>query len=204
MTQDNSTDNSISTDASRTSAADDGGAAVASLTLAEINAHLGKDFKDVPTALKALQDTQSFVGKRREDIAAEVRAEQAAKATGDANASSGGSSSAALESDVKTLQKELFYTQNPQFKDMRAVIDSMGSNPAEVVETEAFKQVFSKVQVANEVEQKKSVVSSNSRLGQSKTHIDSAVSLANARGSTKEDVADVLAAAIIEETGMTQ
>lgn len=189
MTQDNSTDQALAGATHVDAAASD--AAVASLTLAELNSHLGKDFKDTATALKALKDTQSFVGKRTEDIASEVRSQLAA-------ASSGGSSNAALESTVHSLQKDLFYTNNPQYKDYSDVIASMGSNPSEVVDSPAFKKVFAKVQVADEVEKSRSVVSSNSRLGQSKTVIEQAVGIANSRaGGT--DLAEHLARGINEE-----
>lgn len=190
MTQDNSTDQALAGATHVDAAASD--AAVASLTLAELNSHLGKDFKDTATALKALKDTQSFVGKRTEDIASEVRSQLAAAT------SSGGSSNAALESTVQSLQKDLFFTQNPQYKDYSDVIASMGSNPSEVVGTEAFKKVFAKVQVADEVEKKKSVVSSNSRLGQSKTVVEQAVVIANSRAGGA-DLAEHLARGINDE-----
>lgn len=194
MTQDNSTDTTIS-DASRTSAAD-GDAAVASLTLAELNTYLGKDFKDTDTALKALKDTQSFVGKRKEDIASEVRAELEKSTT------AGNSAASALEATVNQLRDELFYTQNPQYKDFTDTIKAMGGNPAEVVQTDAFKKVFTKVQEANEVTNSRSVVSSNARLSQAKSATDNAITIANARGSSTEDVAASMVDEIKEQFGM--
>lgn len=160
-----------------------GGAAVgdSTLTLAELNSILGKDFKDKPTALKALKDTQSFVGKKREDIEAEVRASIQPTA------------SPALEARVQSLANDLFFSQNPQYLGVRALIASMGSTPAEIVETPAFKEVFAKVKVADEVGQTRSVVSTNSRLAETKGAVEEAVKTANARGSTVEDVALVLA-----------
>ena len=200
MTQDNHTEGTLPDETHVDSAG--GGAAAVSLPLAELNTYLGKDFKDTDTALKALKDTQSFVGKRKEDIASEIRVEleakQATAAAGAANASSGGSSNTALESTVKSLQEDLFYTNNPQYKDMRDTIKAMGANPADVVQTDAFKKVFEKVQVANDVESKKSVVSSNARLAQTKTHTENAVAVANAAGSSKEDVAAALVGGIRE------
>lgn len=160
----------------------DGGAAVVSdtLTLAEMNQVLGKDFKDKDTALKALKDTFSYVGKRKEDIAAEVaKAQQPQPPAADPT----------LASTVHELKTQLFYTQNPQFKGYEDVIKAMGSDPAEVVGTDVFKKVFEKGQVADEVEQKKSVVSSSPRLAQQKSALEDAVNIANSRGSTGEDVA---------------
>ena len=58
--------------------ASDGGVTVESsaLTLADLNKQLNSNFKDVPTALKSLKDTKDYVGKRKEDIAAELTRSQ--------------------------------------------------------------------------------------------------------------------------------
>lgn len=167
----------------------DGGETVESpaLTLAELNKHLGSDFKDRSTALKALKDTKDYVGKRKEDIVAEVRSTLPSANVPDE-----------LKSDVQSLKNRLFFSENPQFKGYEPLISKMGGNPAEVVESPEFKSVFEKVKVADEVAQSKSVVSSNSRLSQSKTVMDEAITVANARGTTNEDVATVLARGITE------
>lgn len=198
MTQDNSTDQTITGD--QGSGSSDGAAAVGSLTLAELNAHLGKDFKDTPTALKALQDTFSFVGKRKEDIASEVRAELAAKADGSASDSSGGSSQGATKSDIQRLETELFYSQNPQYKEYASLISKMGGSPAEVVQMPEFTSVYEKAKVADGVASTRSVVSSNGRLNQTKTVVQEAIAVANTR-ATNDDVATVLARGINEEIG---
>lgn len=170
-------------DASRTSAAD-GGVTVESpaLTLAELNKQLGSDFKDPSTALKALKDTKDFVGKRKEDIAAEVKASLQQTA-----------SDPALASKVQSLETQVFYANNPQYKGHESIINAMGTNPAEVTAGDAFKTYFEKAKVADEVAQTKSVVSTNNRLSQSKTVIDTAINVANARGTTGEDTALVFA-----------
>lgn len=163
-----------------------GGATVESstLSLADLNKHLGSDFKDSQTALKALKDTKDFVGKRKEDIVAEVKA-----STNVDNS---------LKSDVQALRRDLFFSQNPQYKGLEAVIEKFGNDPAEAVKNPEFASVYEKVKVADEVVNNKSVVSSNSRLSQTKTVIDEAVTVANARGTTNEDVATVLARGINE------
>jgi len=168
----------------------DGGGTVESpaLTLVELNKFLGSDFKDASTALKALKDTKDFVGKRKEDIAAEVKAGLQQTAP-----------DAATKSDIQALKNQLFYSQNPQYKGYETMINKLGQDPAEVVGSEEFKTVFEKVAKADEVAQSKSVVSSNSRLSQSKSTIDEAVGIANARGTTLEDVATVFATAINKE-----
>lgn len=165
----------------------DGGVTVESsaLKLDELNKHLGSDFKDVPTALRALKDTKDFVGKRKEDIAAEVKA-SLITATSDT----------ASKSDVQSLRDELFYSQNPQYKGYEPLLKSIGTNPAEAVNNETFKSLFEKAKVADEVANNRTVVSSNARLSHVKTATDEAVSVANARGSTQEDVAVVFAKVI--------
>lgn len=155
---------------------DVGGAETAvsqSLTLAEINSTLGKDFKDVGTALKSLRDTQSYVGKK-------IDAVNPAPDT-------------SLASEVNSLKEQVFYSNNPQFKGHELIIKAMGANPAEVVGSEAFKSYFEKAQVADDITRQRSVVSSNSRLSQSNSAVETAVNVANARGTTQEDVATILA-----------
>lgn len=166
----------------------DGGGTVGTpaLTLAELNKHLGSDFKDAATALKALKDTKDFVGKRKEDIASEVKASLTPTAVLDD----------ALKSDVQALKDRLFYSENPQYKGYEALIKKMGADPATVTDSEEFKAIFEKVKVADEVAQRKSNVPSNARLAQVKTVRDEAIATANSRGSTMEDLALVLARGI--------
>jgi hypothetical protein len=169
---------------SRTSAADGGGTVESpALTLAELNKQLGSDFKDPSTALRALKDTKDYVGKRKEDIANELRAAVVPQTAPDM----------ATKSDVQALKNQLFYSQNPQYKGYESMINKLGADPAEVVDSPEFKTVFEKVKVADEVAQSKSVVSSNARLSQAKNVMDSAIETANARGSTQEDVALIFA-----------
>lgn len=178
----NLTDNTLAGDAQLTSA--DGGAAVDnSLSLAALNQTLGKNFKDVPTALAALKETQSYVGKKLE-------AANPAPAADDT-----------LKAKVQSLEEEVFYSQNPQYKDMRGLIQKMGGSPSEVVGTPEFKAVFEKVGVADEVQKTKSVVNSNARIGQAPQVMDEAVQVANATKSI-DRTADVLAKGIMEEFGL--
>lgn len=175
-------------------ASSNGGGTVESpaLTLVELNKYLGSDFKDTSTALKALKDTKDFVGKRKEDIVAEAINANAIKTSANAP-------EVATKSDVQSLKDELFISQNPQYKDYLPLLKKMGGDLAETAGSTEFKSLFEKAKVADEVAHSKSVVSSNQRLSQSKTVIDEAVSVANARGTTNEDVATVLAKAINTE-----
>lgn len=175
---DNLTDATLS-DAAHVTAADGQAAVAPALTLAELNSTLGKAFKDVPTALKALQETQSWVGKK---------IDAAAPAPDNT-----------LKTEIDSLKTEVFYASHPELKGHESMLKALGSNPAEAYETEAFKNYLEKAQVADSVTNSKSVVSSNARLSQVKTVMDEAVAITNARGSTNEDSALVFARAINQQ-----
>ena len=174
---DNLTDTTVP-DAAHVTAAEGNAAVAPALTLAELNSTLGKEFKDVPTALKALKDTQSYVGKKIDAVAP--------------------APDNTLKLEVDSLKEQVFYASHPEYKGHEDIIKAMGSNPADVVEMPAFKNVFEKVKVADEVTNNKSVLSSNSRISQVQTVVDQAISTANARGTTQEDTALVFARAINE------
>lgn len=160
----------------------DGGAAVSdadTLSLSELNQILGKNFPDKAAALKSVKDTYKFVGSRPAPVT-----ESAAPVADDS-----------WKQEVQTLKDDLFYSAHPELTDYRSLISKMGGNPAEVVASEEFKTLFEKVKVADEVEQKKSIVSSSPRIAQTTNATDTAVQLVNA-GRNTEDVANVLAAAV--------
>lgn len=155
------------------------------LTLEEINATLGSTFKDSDSALKALKDTQSYVGKRKEDIVNEVKATIAPPAD------------VASKADVQALHNELFYSQNPQYKPYESMISKLGADPAAVVQLPEVKDVLDKAQKADQVAGTQSVIQSNQRLAQpAEPVIEQMVKVANARGTTNEDVAMIAAEAI--------
>lgn len=167
----------------------DGSSAVGeSMTLAELNQMLGKTFTDKSTALKAVKDTFAFVGKRKEDIAREL-----------ATSNPSANQSPDVEAQLKEVKEELFYTQNPQYVEYRSIIKMMGSNPADVVSSDAFKPILENGTVAKEVAKTKSVVASNPRLAQSRTAVESAVAVANSRNASVTDVAESLSKAIASE-----
>jgi hypothetical protein len=185
MTEDLSTEPLA--DASLKSAAD-GGVTVESLaiTLADLNAQLGGNFKDTATALKALKDTKDFVGKRKEDIAAEVKA----------SLIPANPPEVASKGDVQELNNRLFLAENPQYKDMVDTLKAIDPNLANAVKAPGIQSLIEKAQKADEVASNKSVVASNSRLSQVKSVVEQAVAVTNARGSTNEDTALVFASAI--------
>lgn len=193
-TSDNPTPGTLPGGAQLTPAVGDNGAVEqTALSLAELNQFLGKEFTDKESALKAIKDTFGFVGKRKEDIEKEVRASLAGSTPAPSPAPSS-------DSKVQSLEEEVFYLKNPQFKGYEAIIKKMGSNPAEVVESTEFKTIFEKGAIADEVARTKSVAPSNSRLGAPSSVVDEAVKTANATRSV-EATATILAGAIVEEMG---
>lgn len=178
MTESNNLTDNSQPAAPHVDAGGDTTAVAPALTLAELNQTLGKDFKDTATALKSLKDTQSYVGQK---------------------AAANPAPDSALQSKVSSLETQVFYASNPQYKGHEAIINAMGANPSEVVNNDAFKTYFEKAKVADEVTNSKSVVSSNARLSQVKTVSDEAVAISNARGATNEDTALVFAKAINQQ-----
>lgn len=181
MTQDNNPSSTVTGETHVDSSA--GGENVDTLSLTEINQHLGRNYKDKPTALAALKETFSFVGKRTESSVATAPA-----------------ADETLVAQVKDLTEEVWYAQHPEYKDMRDTIKAFGKSPSEVIEMPAFKTIFEKVKVADEVAQTRSIAPSNARLAQTQSTTTEAVTIANARGATLEDVATVLARGIIEQS----
>lgn len=133
-----------------------------SLTLQEINDALGKNFKDKTTALKAFKDTFSYVGK----------AGQVEKELTDARKKLDEKDSAL--SEIKGIKEELFYSKNSQYEPYRTIISKMGTNPAEVVQSEDFKKIFDGLTELDKTKSAKSVLVSNPRIGQAKTKLDEA------------------------------
>lgn len=138
------------TDASLTPEGDGGaavGADVSQLTLEEINAQLGKQFDSKEAALKAIKDTFSYVGKKKEDIAKEFEAQPSDKFV-----------------SREEFLKATFYAENPEFKPYQAIISKLGSDPREVIKDETFKQIYEKAKGFEQIETSKSVLHSNPRL----------------------------------------
>jgi len=136
-----------------------------------LNKYLGKDFKDDETALKAVKDTFSHVGKvgKYQPLISELED----KFGGEEGALKAIESVQDPEkSGLVTKEKfdtELFYRDKPEYQPYRKVIDSMakseGNTPGEVVETEEFKSIFEKVKAHDKAEESKSVLMSNPKIG---------------------------------------
>lgn len=132
---------------------------VENLTLSEMNQHLGKDFKDKDTALKALKDTFSYVGKKKEDILKEFQSLN---------------NTDALAKEIKQIKENSFYKDNPNFAPYRELIGKLGENPEEAVQLPSFKAVFEKAQGYDESTQLKTVLQSSPRLQSSRDNLSKA------------------------------
>lgn len=129
------------------------------LSLSEIESTLGKKFPDKNTALKALKDTFSYVGKLgnevktlKEQIAPSVAPPQELVQK--------------VESLERTVKETQFYKEHPEYEAYKDLIASMGQDPQQVTQSEVFKTYFSKAKTADSYQQSKSVLHTNPRLGQ--------------------------------------
>lgn len=155
----------------------------AELTLAELNQHLGKNFPTKEAALKSIQDTISYVGRKKEDIEREVLSRVATKdETGD------------IAKQLEEIRKDMFYKDNPQYADpnTRALITQLGGNPAEIVGKPEFKAVFDKVKGYDDSQKLRTVLDSNPRLASSRDAMSKAKELKDSGG--KQDAVEALIA----------
>ena len=130
----------------------------------QVSELLGKDFVDDESAAKAIKDTFSYVGKKREQIAEEVK-----------------------RNDIdmskfvprEQYEEDQFFAKHPEYSELKSIIrDGARANNVSVdkyTETEAFKTLFGKVSGFEEVQKKKSVLESNPRLGMASDKAKTAV-----------------------------
>lgn len=156
------------------------------LTLDELNQALGKNFTDKASALKSFKDTFSFVGKRVEDVKKEVLGEIQNESRIDQ-----------LAKELEIERKERFYDRNPQYASLRKVIEKLGSNPADVVQSEEFKEIYTKVSGFDESQKLKTVLESNPRLTSSRDALSKAQELMTT-GRNKDEAEALVARAVID------
>jgi hypothetical protein len=153
-----------------------------SLSLAELNLALGKDYKDKESALKSFKDTFAFVGKRKEDMKPEI----------DANAY--------ISRDQ--YESDMFYSKNAEYDkpEIRRVIDAIakseGIKPADVVKSDTFTAMFNKVKGYDESESTRSVLETSPQLASSNDAFKKAGE-ALARGD-KDTAENLVAKAVLE------
>ncbi len=186
-------DNDVTTldtlpDASQLNAAEVKSADGDAIHLAKLNEFLGKDFKDVDTALKSVKDTFSFVGKR--DTASQL-VKQAMQATGkgeeevltaiqklmtDTNAPSG---------DFITKDQyaeDMFFNGKTELAAVKDIIKPLKASSdefkamswADFVKQDKIASIVDTFKVAEDYRSSKSVVESNPRIGSATTKLQTA------------------------------
>lgn len=158
------------------------------LTLEEINSLTGRDYKDKATALKAIKDTYSMVGKAGKVVSDNQKLKEQLQ-----------EKDSKLE-EIRQIKDTLFYSENPQYKPFKDTISAMGNDPARVVELDAFKKIFTDLSEYEKTKKAKSVLESNPRIGQAKTKLEEAKDL-NSKG-LHSNATDVAVAAVLEAYDM--
>ena len=150
---------------------------------------LGKEFKDDETALKSVKDTFSYVGGMGQKVKELETELEKAK----------GQQTPELTEKVNSLERDLldvkFYKDNPQYEAHKDLINSLGSNPEEVIKSDVFKSTYDKLEAHDKTEKSKSVLQSNSRLGKVTDKISKAKEALNA-GNQDEAEASAVSAVI--------
>lgn len=156
------------------------------LTLDELNQYLGKDFKSKEAALKSFKDTFNYVGKRKEDIVKEAVDEKPN-----------------LEEKVKFLEQDNWFARNNQYESYRSTITALqkeGQSLDDVVASDAFKTIYEKARIGDEVESSKSVLHSNPKLGTVKNKMSEAEELL--KGGKPQEAGRAATQAVIDAYGL--
>lgn len=165
----------------------DGGGADDTVSVKDIlSEELGKEFSTDEAALKAVKDTFSYVGKIGkfkpvlEKLQAKYGSEtEAIKAIENTlEPPKVDTSGFASRDEVEALKSENFYSKNPSYEPYRNLIEDLrkatGKNHQEIIQSDNFKNVFEKANAYETELKSKSVLQSNSRLGQVKDKISEA------------------------------
>lgn len=151
------------------------------LSLDELNETLGKQFKDKDSAIKAIKDTFSYVGKKVDQVEAELK-------------NNGFISK-------RELEEVLFYRDNPEYAANKDIIDAyagkFGISPAEAVKADGLSGLLAKASKADSYEAGQSVIESNPRLVATKSNLDKARELSNKRGQS-DNVQSLVAKAVLD------
>lgn len=156
---------------------------LSSVSLDELNQELGRTFKTKEAALSALKETYKYVGKAGQYEKA-IKSIAAARQTDEAGVlrfmeelqkpAEAQPPRPAVEDKVKELESRLdestFFGEKPELKSYAPLLKELrgatGKSLKDVSESEAFKSVYEKAKAHDENESKRSVLTSNPRLGQ--------------------------------------
>ena len=143
----------------------------------------GREYKDDADAAKGIQQTYKFVTSKTEAPQPQVDPTIVSK----------------VESLERQIQETNFFASNPEYNtpEAKALISKMGGDPASVVKDEVFQTAYNAIKANAEIEKSKSVLQSNSRLGQVTdkfTQAKEAVSAGNQQAANAAAVSAVLEA----------
>lgn len=164
------------------------------LSLEKLNEFLGRDYRDVDTALKSVKETYDFIGKR-DDLRQSLEKVMEAKGWDEKTALNNLQNLMSTQeevtpapqgqdnNEVSELKKQLamkdaqyaedrFFDKNPQYENIKNIIKPLKQSGEfkdlswdEFKDTDVVKTTFEAFSTANEAQSKKSVVESNPRLG---------------------------------------
>ena len=136
-----------------------------------------------------MEDTFSYVGKKKEDIQKEVLSTVQAD----------NGKIETLAKSVEQLTKEMFFKDNPQYAEpsIRKFIEATGGNPSEVVNRPEFQEIFQKVSGFEESQKLRTVLESNPRLASSQDSLAKAREVLSTSGKSEE--VDSLATKAVKE-----
>jgi len=162
---------------------EEGGQAGGDTEVAEIKDVLGqvlnKTFNSDEEALKSVQDTFAYVGKRKQDAVSEAMATLQTKGKID-------SSNFVTKEE---LEQVTFYAKHPEYEPYKNIINRLrddGKSLDEVVKLDDFKGLYEKAAEYEKQEASKSILKTNPRLGQ----------ITNKMGDAKKDVSEASKAAM--------
>ena len=155
--------------------------------LAKLNEFLGKDFKDVDTALKSVKDTFSYVGKQ-DTVRTAVK--QAMEATGKGEADVLTAIQKLMSENTpngdfitkEQYAEDIFFSKKPELEMVKDIIKPLKSSSDEFknmswgdfVKNDKIASIVDTFKVAEDYRSSKSVVESNPRIGSATTKLETA------------------------------
>jgi hypothetical protein len=204
MSEDLITDGAPTTDAGLGDGGDN--AAQSGVSVKDIlGATLGKTFQSDEAALKAVKDTFSYVGMKKEDIlkSAGLDTQQMGASTTSTNKEANAVDTSQFISKEQ-YEQDMFFSKNPELeahKDLlRGLAVANGVSIKDAAELPSFKNVFEKASAYDKAQKSRSVLETNPRLGQVTDHMSKAKELSAA--GNRDAAAEAATKAVLESLGL--
>lgn len=136
------------------------------LTLEEINAITGRDYKDLETAKSSIKEMQQMAGKAA-DLEGKIKTLQDMPKTDEELRSK----VAELSQAVEQNKLETFFAKNPDHADNRSLLERLAVSYGDIskaMESPEYKSVLEAQTVAKESQSKRTVADPSGRVGQAK------------------------------------